>query len=155
MIVDRLQSFEKVNKQHTLVDQGRFDVYFDSQDITLLSDPEIAYITDRFMGCTDDGFIQGWAPEDKLHIRLKSPRALEEDEKVAEVQLDVGGDLYFTIWNSTALRSYTPIEFQAKSPFVTLDLSGKFAQAGINAFCLHQLVDLSRALSDRDSHRKI
>jgi hypothetical protein len=149
MFVDRSSSIELVGGEFQRQDTGRFDVYFDSRDIDLLVDPEVAYVTDRFMGCTDEGTIPGWAPEDKLHIRLETPRTSEDEAKVAEVQLDPGGDLYFTIWNSAALRNYQPIEFQAAEPFVTSDPSRKLAHAGIKSFCFHQLVDLSHEIVDR------
>ncbi|MES2630512.1 MAG: hypothetical protein V4611_00980 [Patescibacteria group bacterium] len=133
---------------------GRFDVYFDQRDLSLLADPEIAYVTDRFMGCTELGANIGWAAEDKVHIRLESPRTAEDDAKVAEVQLDDGGDLYFKIWNSSALRDYYPIEFEATAPFVTFDPSDKLAHAGIKSFCFHQLVDLSHELIDRSKRAR-
>ncbi len=149
MFIDKPSQLIQVNGKFQAQEMDRFDVYFEERDIQLLADPEIAYVTDRFMGCTEPGSFIGWAPEDKVHIHLKTPRYPEDDAKVAEVQLDPGGDLYFTIWNSTALRNYSPIEFEAKSPFVTSDPSGKLAYVGIRAFCFHQMVDLSHELIDR------
>lgn len=151
MLVDRPQRIvQNATGKFEGQDLGRLDIYFDGRDIETLADPALGSIGDRFMGCTEDGFIAGWAPEEKITVRLESPRTDEDDEKVAEVQLDGGGDLYFTIWNSTALRNFVPAEFQAVAPFVTLDPSQKLAHAGINSFCFHQLVDLSRELSKRD-----
>lgn len=146
MFVDRLTNLAIINGKIENEDMGRLDVFFDENDLQALADPSRAYTMDRFMGCTEEGMLQGWQPEDKIHVRLERPLQPADDEKVAELRLDNGGDLYFTIWNSTALRDYQPIDFAALPPFVTSDPNNKLGNAGIKAVCIHQLVDLAQRL---------
>jgi len=149
MFVERPRSIELTDGKTRATDFDWIDIELTDKDTELLADPSIAYTTDRFMGCTEDGTINGWAPEDKIHVRLESPREPEDDNKVAELRLDPGGDLYFTIWNSTALRSAQQhTEFLAEAPFVTSDPSGKLGHAGIKAVRFHNMVDLATRLTE-------
>jgi hypothetical protein len=150
MIVERAHLLKIENSKVQREATSRLDVYFDGRDLDLLADPSIGYLSNRFMECNEDLSIEGWAAEDKVHVNVRTPVSPDENEKVAELQLDPGGDLYFTIWNSLALRAYQPIEFAAVAPFVTSDPNDRLGQAGIKAVCLHQLLDLSDELADRE-----
>jgi hypothetical protein len=150
MIIERAQLLEVTNSGVRQKDTERLDIYFSGRDVDSLADPSIAHIGGRFMEFSEELSIKGWAPEDKVHIKVQVPTSSEEDEKVVELQLDPGGDLYFTIWNSLALRAYKPIEFATVAPFLTSDPSDKLGHAGIKAVCLHQLVDLSYEIIDRE-----
>lgn len=144
MLVDRLSITKFVDGKLTQVDASRLDVFFDESDMDALM--ERGYTMDRMMGCTDEGAIDGWAVEDKVHVRLQLPRDETDHEKVAELALDTGGDLYFTIWNSNALRLFVPVEFTAGAPFVTSDPGHKLGSVGITTVCLHQLAELAQRL---------
>lgn len=124
------------------------DLYLDPQDITALADPERRYTMDRFMGCTERGGIAGWAIEDKVHIRLDTPFG-DHGKKLAELSLDPGGDLYFTIWNGESLREASEhVEFNDMNSFVTSDPSEKLKHVGIKTIRLHQLSELAAKLAE-------
>jgi hypothetical protein len=147
MYIDRPQSIEFVNGKPVGNDTDWIDIDLLENDLNRLADPAIAYTTDRFMGCTENGSINGWAPEDKIHIKLETPLESKDDNKVAELQLDPGGDLYFTIWNSSALQAADQhSEFIAEAPFLTSDPSNKLGEAGIKAVRFHNMVDLAERL---------
>lgn len=134
MFIDRPQSIQIVDNKLQATDTEFLNVYLDDVDVELLADPARGYTTDRFMGCTDGEGLNGWAFEDKIHIRLETPMNFDENDKFVELSLDGGGDLYFSIWNSSRLQSASPHEeFIAESPFVIADPSHKLRQVGIQA----------------------
>ena len=143
----RSERLDMVNGRLVRTSTELLDLYLDPQDIEALVDPERRYTMDRFMGCTERGGIPGWAIEDKVHIRLDTPFG-GYTKKLAELSLDPGGDLYFTIWNGEPLRRASEHEeFNDMDSFVTSDPSEKLKHVGIKTIRLHQLSELAAKLS--------
>ena len=115
------------------------------RDIEELIDPRRRYTMARFMEFRHTGL--GWAPEDKLHINLERPFEPEDAEQLANLSLDPGGDLYFTIWEGEPLRqARAGEEFRDLNTLVTSDPSNTLQRLGIRAVTFYNLNRLSRAL---------
>jgi len=102
----------------------------------------------RFMQCKQWGL--GWAPEDKASVSLKDPKERFNDENgIANLALDPGGDLYFTIWNSPELLVAKGCEvFDDLSTFITSDPSLRIHHLGIEVVRMYGLDALAGALRD-------
>lgn len=116
-----------------------------ASDIDRLADPRIRFATARFMEFEEP--VAGWAPEDKVHVWLKDPVAAEDNDIAAELRLDPGGDLYFTVWNNDSLRAAGEfIEYADMEKFIKDDPSNIIPALGIQIIRLYRLSDLASRL---------
>jgi len=147
MYVDRAVKIDLVDNKLQATDLDSLDIYLENADINRLMNISLHRTNHRFMDCTTTGSVGGWAPEDKIHMRLETPQDVEDYNRFVDLSLDPGGDLYFTIWNSWALRRACMHEvLSVDDSFVRSDPSNRLGQVGIKSVRLHNLPDLAARL---------
>lgn len=119
-----------------------------SNDIQRLINPKHRQIMNRFLGLRH-GLVPGWAAEDKIHVEFKEPNSEEDTGQYANLSLDPGGDLYFTIWDSERLKQAEPCEvFDDINTFVRHDPSQILQRIGIVAARIYGLSSIAWAKAD-------
>lgn len=148
MFVDRAVKIDIVDNKFKTIPLDSLDIYLENADINRLANVSQRHTVHRFMTCTTHGSIDGWAPEDKIHMSLETPRNPDDYNRFVDLSLDPGGDLYFAIWNSWALRSARIHEqFLVDDSFVRSDPTNKLGQAGIKTVRIHDLHELAARLT--------
>jgi hypothetical protein len=89
----------------------------------------------------------GWDQLDKAHVYLRAPEEIPDpsDESVT-LQLDPGGDLYFTIWENQALREARPCQQFPREQILQSDPSGTLVRLGIEVVRFYGLSNLAGEL---------
>jgi hypothetical protein len=148
MFVDRAVKIDLVDNKLQATALDSLDIYLENADVNRLANVSLRHTVHRFLCCTTQGSISGWAPEDKIHMRLETPHDADDHNRFVDLSLDPGGDLYFTLWNSWALRRACMHEvFSVDDSFVRSDPNNKLGQVGIKSVRLHNLPDLAARLT--------
>lgn len=124
------------------------EVQLHTDDIKALCDPSLRYCMDRFGGCSNG--VAGWALEDKVHVHLENPEFSQDPEALANLSLDPGGDLYFSIWENERLKQAVATEDFNRESIVTSDPSDRLHMLGIEVVRLVNLDYLAHQLQHGD-----
>jgi hypothetical protein len=148
MYVDRAVKIDLVNNNLKATALDSLDIYLENADINCLANVSLRHTVHRFMECSTQGSIEGWAPEDKMHMRLETPQNADDYNRFVDLSVDPGGDLYFAIWNSWALRgAHMHEQFLIDDSFVRSDPSNRLGQVGIKTVRIHDLHELAARLT--------
>jgi len=94
------------------------------------------------------GGLKGWALEDKLNVEIEKSPLLQKTSLPANLRLDPGGDMYFTVNDNEALsdiNSIGSIDFEDLSQFVLYG-EERLQAVGVSVISIYGLQGVRRQL---------